>query len=166
MPRLAYLNMLLWTQVVSRCELLFGLEDEQTITDFLIAKGGLSLTTAEGIIAGHHVTLTPQEVSALSDLLAFPEALFQALMSRRPAEDLLGLFLKGLDAEDYDRQLVEGTLWDGTPSEEEAARALLSISWLLASLDERRPDEDILALAYEALCWTVVGPIAVAGGGS
>lgn len=161
MPCLGYLDALLWDQVTSRCRLFLGLEGDRAIRSFLVGEGGLSPSTAEGVIAGHHVTLTPQEVARLSDLLAFPEALFQAVISRRPGGELLGL-LKGLDAEGYDRQLAEGTPWDGTPREGEAVTGLLCVSWALASLDGGSADEDILALAHQALRWTVVG---AAGGG-
>jgi hypothetical protein len=165
-PRPSYFNIRLWDQVLSRCRLLFALEEDWDIRDFLIEEG-LSPQTVKGIISWDQVTLTPQEASNLADLLLFPEDLLQALMARMPKEELLAL-VKELDGcEDYDRKPIYGLFWDRTPHEDEALMACLRISWGLGSLDAASPHEDILSLAYDALCWTIVGnPIALIGGGS
>jgi hypothetical protein len=156
-PRLSYFNTIIWEEVRSRSQLLFGLEEDWDIRDFLIEEGGLSPSTAQDIITDSQETLTPQEVRALAGLLAFPKALLQAVIDRRPGGELLGI-VEGLDVfEGYERKWAKELLWHQTPRQEEAITACLRIAWGLECLDAASPYEDILALACETLRWTVVG---------
>jgi len=156
MPRPSYFNMLIWDQVLSRCRLFFYVEEDWDIKDFLVREAGLSPSTATGIVVGDQVTLTPCEVSSLSYLLYFPEALMEALIRRRPGEEILEV-IKWLDAcEDYERKADEDIVWYRTPRREESITAHLNICWGLSYLDAESPYEDILAFAYEMLCWTLV----------